>query len=111
MKNLQEVPFAITICDQDGIILEMNEKSAATFDKYGGKALIGQSLFECHPAKAAEKLKELLQTHDINAYTIEKNGVKKLIYQAPRFEKGEFVGYVELSLILPDEMPHFVRKE
>lgn len=111
MKTLQEVPFAITISDKDGIILDMNDKSASTFEKYGGKALIGESLFECHPPKAAEKLKVLLQTHAINAYTIEKNGVKKLIYQAPRFENGAFVGYVELSLVLPDEMPNFIRKE
>ena len=28
----------------------------------------------------------------------------------PVFENGEFKGYIELSLVLPEVMPHFVRK-
>jgi hypothetical protein len=35
--------------------------------------------------------------------------VKKLIYQVPRIEGGQFKGYVEISLEIPFEMPHFVR--
>ena len=45
----------------------------------------------------------------MNAYTIEKGGVKKLIYQAPWFEDGEYRGLVEVTLVLPDVLPHFVR--
>jgi hypothetical protein len=44
-----------------------------------------------------------------NVYTIEKNGAKKLIYQAPWFRDGEYRGFIELSLEIPFEMPHFVR--
>ena len=44
-----------------------------------------------------------------NAYTIEKRGVRKRIYQAPRFRDGAFQGLVELSLEIPESMPHFVR--
>jgi hypothetical protein len=44
-----------------------------------------------------------------NVYTIEKNGIKKLIYQSPWFEKGEMKGLVELSLEIPFNMPHFIR--
>ena len=44
-----------------------------------------------------------------NVYTIEKNGIKKLIYQSPWFENGEMKGLVELSLEIPFEMPHFIR--
>lgn len=105
----EELPFAVTISDVDGNILEMNAKSAKTFEKHGGKALIGQSLFDCHPKAASDKLKDMLQGHYTNAYTIEKEGVKKMIYQSPWFLDGEFAGYVELSLILPANMPHFVR--
>ncbi len=28
-----------------------------------------------------------------NAYTIEKNGIKKLIHQTPWFENGEYTGF------------------
>ncbi|MDR2979653.1 MAG: PAS domain-containing protein [Bacteroidales bacterium] len=108
MKYFDEIPFAVTACDKDGKILEMNRKSASTFMK-DGKSLIGQSLFDCHPEPAKTKLREMIQDPVINAYTIEKNGLKKMIYQSPWYENGEFMGYVELSLVLPEEMPHFVR--
>lgn len=106
----KELPFAITVSDKEGNILLMNDRSVKTFEKYGGAALIGQSLFNCHPGPASDKLRKMLEDHNVNAYTIEKEGVKKMIYQSPWFKDGEFAGYVELSLMLPVEMPHFVRK-
>ena len=93
MDRLKEVPFAITICDREGKILEMNDRSKETFAKYGD--LIGHSLFDCHHGASEEKLRGLLENHNVNAYTISKN--------------GQFGGYVELSLVLPDEMPHYIR--
>ena len=109
MDFLKEVSFAVTICDREGIVLDMNDKAIATFVK-DGKSIVGQSLMDCHPEPARTKLKEMLQKQNVNAYTIEKNGAKKLIYQAPWFKDGEFAGYAELSMELPEEMPHFVRK-
>jgi len=44
-----------------------------------------------------------------NIYTVEKDGIKKLIYQSPWFNDGQYAGFVELSLEVPFEMPHFVR--
>jgi hypothetical protein len=44
-----------------------------------------------------------------NVYTIQKNGKKKLIYQAPWFRDGAYAGFVELSLEIPEAMPHFNR--
>ncbi|MEG1556266.1 MAG: diguanylate cyclase [Bacteroidales bacterium] len=108
MKYLKETPFAVTICDKNGNILEMNDKSVNTFVK-DGQSIIGNSLLKCHPEPARTKLLALLENHEINAYTIEKNGVKKLIYQSPWYENGEFMGYIELSMEIPFEMNHFVR--
>ncbi len=105
----QELPFAITVCDTDGIILYMNDRSVNTFQKYGGAAIIGTSLFLYHNGPAAEKLRELLDNECKNAYTIEKNGVKKIICQSPWFRDGRFAGLIELSLEIPFDMPHFVR--
>ncbi len=53
---------------------------------------------------------EYLDGSVIVSDAIGKNGVKKLIYQTPWIENGEFRGLVELSLEIPFEMPHFVRK-
>mgnify|MGYP000925128672 CR=1 FL=1 len=107
----KEAPFSITVCDTKGIILYMNEKSLKTFERFGTEEqLIGTSLFNYHPPHANDKIKHMLETQDKNAYTIEKNGLKKLIYQCPWYKDGIFAGLIELSLILPDEMPHFIRK-
>lgn len=107
---LKELPFAVTACDLYANIIFMNEKSAVTFGKYGGGNLIGKSLYDCHGKQASEKIKELLKTGEKNAYTIEKNGVKKMIYQCPWYKNDKIAGLVELSLIIPMEMEHFVRK-
>ena len=111
MKNWKDgVGFAITVCDTEGKIIEMNDKSAATFAKGGGKELLGKSLLDCHPEPSRSKVKKMLAEPFTNVYTIEKNGVKKLIYQAPWFADGKPAGLVELSLEIPAEIPHFVRK-
>jgi transcriptional regulator with PAS, ATPase and Fis domain len=110
MENyFKELGIAITVSDKNGQVLAMNDKAISTFEKYGGEKLIGTSLFDCHPPHASEIIKRLMNTKETNAYTIEKNGQKKLIYQTPWFENGEFMGYVELSLVLPENMPHKVR--
>lgn len=106
----RELPFAITVCDTEATILYMNDRSILTFQKYGGADIVGTSLFQYHHGPSAVKLRELLDTQTKNAYTIEKNGIKKMIYQSPWFKDGEFAGLIELSLEIPIEMEHFVRE-
>jgi transcriptional regulator with PAS, ATPase and Fis domain len=106
---VKELKAAITVCDRDGVALEMNDRAAETFASDGGRALVGKSILDCHPERARALFEELLRTGGTNVYTIEKNGVKKLIYQAPWYEGGEYRGIVELSLPIPFEVPHFVR--
>jgi len=106
---IKEFPAAVTVSDPDGIILEMNDKAAKSFAKDGGYALIGKNMLDCHPDPARGKLERLLERRQANIYTIEKNGVKKLIYQSPWFHNGEYAGFVEISFEIPFEMPHFVR--
>lgn len=107
---LNEADFAVTVCDKDGIIEYMNLKSATTFAKDGGFGLLGKSLLDCHPEPARSKLSDLLNAPRVNIYTIEKNDQKKMIYQTPWVENGEFKGMIELSLPLAGEIPHFLRK-
>jgi transcriptional regulator with PAS, ATPase and Fis domain len=101
---------AITVCDTAGIILYMNEQAASVFMKDGGKNMVGKNLLDCHPEAAASKLLALLENQQNNTYTIEKNGIRKMIYQAPWYIEGTFAGLVEISFRLPQEVPHFVRK-
>lgn len=105
----EEFSAAITVCDNNGTILEMNDKSAVAFEKDGGRQLIGKNLFDCHLPESVNKIKELLKENKSNAYTIEKNGKHKFIYQAPWYENGKLKGLVELSFEIPHDMPHFIR--
>jgi hypothetical protein len=109
---VKEASVAVTVCGADGVITEMNLKACGTFAKSGGPELIGKNLLDCHPEPSKSKVRAMLSASVpvVNAYTIEKNGVKKLIYQMPRTINGKAAGLVELSLELPPEMPHFVRK-
>jgi len=107
---IKEFPAAITVCDTNGIILEMNDKAAKIFEKDGGRALIGKNLFDCHPDPARGKLERLMDGRQGNVYTIEKKGVKKLIYQSPWFKDSKYAGFVEFSIEIPYEIPHYIRK-
>jgi len=102
-------PAAITVCDKDGIVLSMNDKAIQTFAKYGGEALIGSSLYDCHPPYACAKIREMLASGIGNSYSIEKNGIKKIIHQHPWFVDGAVAGLVEISIEVPIDMQHHVR--
>ena len=110
MNWTSEFPGAVTVCDRHGVILEMNDKSAKAFEQDGGRALVGTNLLNCHPEPSRSQVADLLANPRVNAYTLEKRGVRKLIYQAPWFRDGEAQGLVELSLEIPADMPHFVRE-
>ena len=103
-----EMNCAVTVCDTEGVILYMNEKACRTFAKHGN--LIGKNLFDCHNPQSQDKIRELLETGGVNAYTIEKNGVRKMIYQTAWKQDGVVRGLVEISMEIPGEMSHYVRK-
>ena len=104
-----EFKGAVTVCDREGVIIYINQYANKQFLKNGGKDLLGTNLLDCHPEPSRTLVQELLKSARSNVYTIEKGGIKKLIYQSPWFEDGTYAGLVELSLPIPKEMPHFVR--
>jgi transcriptional regulator with PAS, ATPase and Fis domain len=106
---IKEFPAAITVCDNEGIITGMNDKSAASFEKDGGYDLIGKNLFNCHKQSLIDKIKDIQKDNKSNIYTIEKNGIKKLIFQTTYCANGEVKGLVEIVFEIPFEIPHFVR--
>ncbi len=100
---------AITVSDMSGKIIYMNGKSATTFAKQGGKSLVGTNLSECHKPESWQTILRILDTEKTNCYTIEKEGIKKMIYQAPWYKNGSVAGLVELSMEIPSAMNHFIR--
>lgn len=106
---VKELPYAVTVCDEAGTIIYMNKRAEETFKKYGD-SLVGRSLYEFHGEHASGMIRKMLSDGSSNSYTIEKAGVKKIIHQSPWYNEGKVSGLVELSIIIPMEMPHFVRE-
>lgn len=103
----QDMNCAVTVCDAQGVILFMNSKACETFARHGN--LIGKNLFECHSEASRKKIREMLQSGNSNSYTISKEGKKKMIYQTPWRKDGKIAGMVEISMVIPEDMPHYIR--
>ncbi|CDC65643.1 putative uncharacterized protein [Bacteroides sp. CAG:770] len=103
----KELNCSITVCDKDGIIVYMNDRAIEQYKKRGN--LIGMNLFDCHNEHAMGIIRKLLETGGTNSYTIEKNGAHKMIFQSAWKENGVVAGLCEISMIIPEDLPHYVR--
>jgi transcriptional regulator with PAS, ATPase and Fis domain len=106
---VKEFSGAVTVCDTRGHIIEMNDHAVEVFAKDGGAKLIGTNVFDCHPEPSRSKLRGMMEAGRTNVYTIQKKGKKKLIYQSPWYDEGRYAGFVEVSVEIPWDMPHFNR--
>jgi hypothetical protein len=106
---VKELPAAITVCDREGIVIEMNDASAANYESAGEFDLIGRNIKDCHPAKAREILDAMFADGTLHMYSTRKNGIRRLICELPWYNGGEFFGFVEFAIVLPDEIPHYQR--
>jgi len=106
---IKEIPVAITVSDKDGKIVFMNDKSEKIFEKYGGRDLLNKNLNDYHNENSRSIISKMLQDKSTNAYTIEKNGIKKMIFQSPWLADGEVMGMIEFSFEIPENMSHFIR--
>lgn len=115
MDYFKGINIAVTVSDKDGNVIYQNDSSI----EVNGDAR-GRNLEQCHNPKSWEMICHMMKENVSNVYTISKKGKKKLIYQTPWYEdSGEEsgdrlaerkpAGLVEFSIILPEEMPHFVR--
>lgn len=98
---------AVTVCDADCKIIYMNDRAKETFARHGD--LIGHNLMDYHPERAKEIIRRLLADGGTNSYTISKAGKKKMIYQTAWRKDGKVAGLVEISMVIPEDMPHYVR--
>ena len=99
-----ELDCAVTVCDTEGAVLYQNGRSREVNGDVRGKSLI-----PCHNERSRAIIRRLLDEGGRNAYTIEKNGVRKFIYQTVWRRAGRIGGLVEYSMEIPAEMPHYVR--
>ena len=113
MDYFKGINIAVTVSDKDGNVIYQNDSSI----EVNGDAR-GRNLEQCHNSKSWEMICRMMKEDVSNVYTISKKGKKKLIYQTPWYDDNEEVngenqrkpaGLVEFSIILPEEMPHFIR--
>lgn len=96
---------AVTVCDTEGIVLYQNTRSQQVNGDVRGRSLI-----PCHNERSRRIIERLITEDTNNVYTIEKRGIRKLIYQTPWHRDGKVGGLVEFSLEIPTQMPHYVRE-
>ncbi len=103
----REMDCAITVCDANANIIYMNDASRRINSPEVD--IIGHNLRQYHPPRAIEIIDRLLREGGYNAYTISKRGQRKMIYQAAWRQGGQIAGLVEISMVIPEELPHYVR--
>ena len=102
---LENVAFAATVCDKEGIILYQNKRA---IDRDGD--VVGKNLYKCHGEKAGAMIRYMIESGDSNTYQIIRHGKHKLLHQTPWYDaEGNVAGLIELAIDLPDEMPVFNR--
>ncbi len=94
----------IMVCDAKGDIIYMNERSLASKGN-----LLGTNILGCHNERSQDIIRRMLDTGGDNAYTIEKDGIRKFIYQSAWTDGGRVAGLAEIIVELPAELPHYVR--
>lgn len=104
----KEMNCAVTVCDADCNIIYMNDLSRATFASYGAD-LVGRNLMEFHVGRSQDIIRRLLAEGGEQQLYNQQAGTSQLIYQTAWRKDGEVAGLVELSIVLPDDMPHYDR--
>ena len=98
---LEQDRSAVVLCDLSHAIVYMNPAAGERYAKYGGLALLGKSLLDCHSPKANEMIKKVVawfgesQAHNL-IYTHYNEKENKDVYMvALRNDDSELIGYYE----------------
>ncbi|HIZ86151.1 MAG TPA: PAS sensor protein [Candidatus Coprenecus stercoravium] len=100
----KETGCAVTVCDTDCNIVYQNDMSVAVNGDMRGKCML-----PCHNDRSRGIIGRILSEGITNSYTISKKGQRKLIHQTPWYRDGRIAGIIELSIVIPDQMPHYDR--
>ena len=107
---IKHYPLAVSVCDREGIIIAMNCLAEENFKPWGGRDLLGKSLFDCHPEAANAIIRRMLKEESANTYCTINKEQRKLVHQCPWHDSsGKFAGLVETIVPLPAEVLAFKR--
>lgn len=88
-------PFVLV--DTDHVIVYMNAAGARNYSKWGGDALIGKSLLECHNERSRRTILEItaaFQTGEDERLISDKDH-RRIYMRAVRAADGTLLGYYE----------------
>ena len=92
---------AVVVCSCEHEIIYMNPAAIGRYAKWGGEALVGKSLLECHNAASGKRIKEAVawflesRSHS-RMYTYHNEKENKDVYMvALRDADGNLIGYYE----------------
>lgn len=98
---LEEDRCAVVLCDTEHRIVYMNPAACARYQKWGGKALLGRSLLDCHNAASRERIAAVLaffaaSPANNRVHTFYNGAENKDVYMiALRDGDGALIGYYE----------------
>lgn len=92
---------AVVVCNLAHEIIYMNPAAVQRYEKRGGRALVGQSLLDCHNPRSCEMIKKIIVWFEESAghnqiYTFYNEKENKDVYMvALRDDDGSLIGYYE----------------
>lgn len=98
---LEQDRSAVVLCDLEHTIVYMNSAAVERYAKYGGAALVGRSLLDCHGSQSWIMIQKVIawfeqdQGHNL-IYTFRSDEENKDVYMvALRDGDGKLIGYYE----------------
>ena len=98
---VEEDRSAVLICDLSHTVLYMNPAAVERYAKYGGAALVGRSLLDCHNARSRQLIERVVawfgeRRENNRVFTTYNPKENKDVYMvALREEDGRLIGYYE----------------
>lgn len=98
---LEEDLCAVVLCNLEHEIIYMNPAAVKNYAKWGGEALMGQSLMDCHNPKSREMIEKVVawfaaSTEHNRVFTHHNEKQNKDVYMvALRDTDGTLIGYYE----------------
>ena len=98
---LEQDRCPVVLCDLEHTVIYMNPAAGERYARYGGMALLGGSLLDCHSPRANEMIKKVAAWFGENRehnliYTFHNEKENKDVYMvALRDEAGKLIGYYE----------------
>lgn len=104
----------IVVCDNAHRIVYMNPTAVRRYQRYGGAALLGKSLLDCHNAQSKHAIEEVQNwfaadvSHNVMHTTYNAAENKDVYMIALRDDQGALIGYYEKHAYrTPDPSPFY----